>query len=132
MENIIPDAEFAGDVMCVMPLTLTTKEDGDVYLFLTVDVATMYIIQHEVEQGDDIEYLLKHIQKLMEQPQLQSRRPEPFTIVLHKYEDEADQILSLIEPLGGNLSINEEYMATVMNPVIDELSKNMSGGAKES
>jgi hypothetical protein len=126
MKYVIPDAEFACDVFCIMPVMLNTLEDGAVYLFLTVDVATTYIVQNEVEIGDDIEYLLKHIQKLMENPQLQLHKPAPFTIVLPQYEAYADQIEALIEPHGGSLAINEEYMALVMNPVVDELSRHMS------
>jgi hypothetical protein len=46
--------------------------------------------------------------------------------VLPQYEAYADQIDALIEPHGGSLVINEEYMTLVMNPVIDELSRHMS------
>lgn len=127
MKYTIPEARQACDVFCVMPVALKTQDDGEVFLFLSVDVATRYIVLHEVERGSEVEYLLKHLQKLLAQPQMQ-HRADPFTVVLPFYDEHAAQIEALLEPRGGSLVVNEEYMAMVMNPVIDELSKHMSGG----
>lgn len=50
----------------------------------------------------------------------------PFTLVLHKYEHLADEINSIIKPLGGTFIINDAFLTVVLTPVLEHMYKGFS------
>jgi len=53
-----------------------------------------------------------------------------FTLVLHRYEEIADDILNIIKPFTGKVIINDAYVAEKVAPVLESLFASLAGKAK--
>ncbi|MGQ0826957.1 MAG: hypothetical protein ACT4ON_01050 [Bacteroidota bacterium] len=112
------------EYVCFFPVSVPTKE-GDAYIFLSADVFSDFIFNTGVEPNDDPETILKHIYLLTEHPDFVKYISSGFTIILHKYKEIEPRIRSIIEPLGGKLSFDSQYVNKIMVPVIKSLFQHM-------
>ena len=124
MKNI-PIPSRPCEVVCLLPVPINTIKDGIVYLFMAVDVESEFVFGADAERGDDIEYLLKHIQRLMNNSDFNRHSGQPFTLVLHQYEEYRSQIEALIKPKDGTLVFDSMYVAEIMAPVIESFAKSL-------
>lgn len=51
-------------------------------------------------------------------------------MVLHRYEEIADDILNIIKPFTGKVIINDAYVAEKVAPVLESLFASLAGKAK--
>lgn len=113
------------DVICMLPLKLRTIQDGDVFMFPTLDVYSEFLFQAPVERGDDMEYLLKSIQLLLNNNDFKSKKGKRFVLVLPEYQEHRSQIELLIRPHGGSLIYNQVYVENRMAPAIEYFLKTV-------
>ncbi len=104
-ENLLPR-----EVICVLPLRFKTLMDGDVFMFLIMDVATNFVYQADVEKGEGIENVLTQLKSLMKNKDFNIHKTRPFTLVMTKHEEHRTLIEDIIKPKKGSLLIDEQYV----------------------
>ncbi|SDE86036.1 hypothetical protein SAMN05216464_11087 [Mucilaginibacter pineti] len=124
MKNV-PVANKPCEVLCFFPVEVPTQE-GDAYVYLTMDVATEFLFQTGSELSNDIDMVVKHIERLLNHKDFNRCKNQAFTLVLHKYEAYQSKIAAIIEPYGGKLVIDEVYIFEKMIPAIETIFRNMA------
>lgn len=109
-----------GEIICLVPIALNTRQDGTVHMFMMMDAYTEHMYQAGVERGEDVEHVLKQVQLLLRNARFREVMQEPFTIVSTEYEDYRGEIEDLIIPLGGSLVVDEIYATSHLREAIDD------------
>lgn len=120
------------EYICFFPAEIPTRNDGDVYTFIFVDVYSGYVIMTGTEKSKSKETILKHIRLLTRDKDFLKYKGEPFTLVLHKYEELKDDILQIIEPLKGSVLINDVFVAEKITPVLESLFATLAVKSKRN
>lgn len=105
-----------------MPVEVPTQE-GPAFVFLGVDVVSELAFQTGVEDGNNIEQVLKHIALLMRHKDFKPHK-RPFTLVLHKYAEHRERIDAVLKPYGGKVAVDDGYLIKKMGPLIGHMFKN--------
>lgn len=100
------------EVICVLPIALQTSKDGKDFMFLVMDVASEFIFQAGVEEGDNIENVATQLLILMENTEFNVHKDRPFTLVMTKYEEYRGLIENIIAPYNGKFLVDEAYVVS--------------------
>jgi len=79
------------------------------FMYLAIDAYSKLIFNTGTEKDNKPETVLKHIYLLTEHRDFVKHLDKGFTLVLHKHEELATRIISIIKPLEGSLLIDEEF-----------------------
>jgi hypothetical protein len=109
--------------VCLFQAEIPTKEDGDIYTYLAVDVFTDFVFITGFEKDRSPRNILNHTRFLLQHPDFKAALQElgQFTLVYHKFAQIADQIKAIIEPAGGSLRIDDAMVTRVVTPVLKHL-----------
>ena len=118
------------EFICFFPAEFPTRIDGDVFAFLFVDVYSDFVIMTGLEKSKSNETILGHIRLLTRNKDFLKHKGVPFTLVLHKYEEILDDILSIIKPFKGKGLIDDAFVAEKVTPVLESLFTSMAGKVK--
>jgi hypothetical protein len=101
------------EYICFFPAEFPTRDDGDVYAFIFVDVYSGFVIMTGMRKNSDYATILKHIRLFTRDKDFIKHKGSPFTLVLHKYEEIKEDILNIIGPLKGEVLINDHFKVFV-------------------
>lgn len=107
------------EIICFMPIELNTIKEAKVYMFMVMDVYSEFMFQAGVERGDDMEYILKQIQQLLNNKDFNKHKDQPFTLVMSGFEEYRREIEKLIKPHGGKMVVDSAYVKREMKPAVD-------------
>ena len=128
MDNI-PTPTKPREVLCFFAADMPTQE-GDVYVFLTIDAFSKYMFLTGVDPKNDLDTMLKHIKLLMNDRVFKKHKNQPFTLVFHKYEQHKEKINAIIKPYGGTMAINDPYLTVQIMPALEDLFKSLANDLK--
>lgn len=126
MPDHIPTPQKPCEVICFYPIEIPTRDEGNVYLFIAVDVVSTYLFKIGAEKTNDIKAVLQSIKQLMEEGLFNKNKGNTFTLVLHKYKQYKEQIEAVIKPFGGTAAFNDAYVAQVVTPPMQFLFERMA------
>jgi hypothetical protein len=118
------------EYICFFPAEIPARIDGDVFAFIFVDVYSDFVIMTGLEKSKSNETILGHIRLLTRNKDFLKHKGVPFTLVLHKYEEILDDILSIIKPFKGKGLIDDAFVAEKVTPVLESLFTSMAGKVK--
>jgi hypothetical protein len=118
------------EYICFFPAEFPTRDDGDVYAFMFVDVYSEFLIMTGMEKDRSHKNVLKHIRLLTRHKDFQLHRGKPFTLVLHKFEEISIDIFRIIKPFKGKVLIDDAFVAEKVSPVLESLFASLVGKAK--
>ncbi len=105
------------EYVCFFPVEIPTEE-GNAYLFLSVDAYSGFAFNTGVEDNDRPETILNHIAQLIKHPDFVKQMNGGFTLVLHKYKELEPKIIPIISSLGGKLIFDGTYLSKITAPVL--------------
>jgi hypothetical protein len=117
------------EYLCFYPAEFPTRDDGDVYAFMFVDVYSEFLIMTGLEKDRSPKTILKHISLLKQNRDFLKHKGVPFTLVLHKYEEITPEILQVIKPLNDKVLIDDVFVAEKVSPVLESLFASLTGKA---
>jgi hypothetical protein len=117
------------EYICFFPAEFTTRDDGDVYAFMFVDVYSEFVIMTGMEKDRGHKTILKHIRLLTKNKDFLKHKGSPFTLVMHKYEEITEEILHILKPHNGKVLIDDAFVAVKVAPVIESLFASLAGKA---
>jgi len=116
---------YSREVICIFPIEIPTPE-GDIYAFTAIDVASTVAFEPLVEKNNGIDNLLNYIQQLVRDEKFLINKDQPFTLVLHKYEQYFPMIEQIIKPHKGvAVIVDEDLLLKTMTPFIENFYKMM-------
>jgi hypothetical protein len=123
-----PTATEPGAMVCFTSIPLKTLKDGTVHAFLIMDAYSKYMLHVGVELGDDMEYVLKHIQRMIQSSTFSQFGHHPFVLVMAGYEAYRPEIEALIEPIGGRMLVDEGLVMFQMAEAIEDFLRSVQQG----
>jgi len=93
-------------------------------MFIAKDVYSHFLFRTGVDRENDGQTMLKHIGLLMKNESFKLFDEQPFLLILHDYEELADEINTIIESFGGRVVFDDPYVAQHMVEVIRHLYAN--------
>lgn len=118
------------EYLCFFPAEIPTRDDGDVYAFMFVDVYSEFVIMTGMEKDRSLKTILKHIRLLTKNKDFLKHKGSPFTLVVHKYEEITEEILHILKPHNGKVLIDDAFVAVKVAPVLESLFSSLAGKAK--
>lgn len=115
------------EYICFFPAEFPTRDDGDVYAFMFVDVYSEFLIMTGMEKDRSHKTILKHIRLLTKNKDFLKHKGSLFTLVLHKYEEISIDILKIIKPFKGKVLIDDAFVAEIVSPVLESLFASLAG-----
>jgi len=109
------------EYICFYPVEIPTRDEGDVYTFVAVDVYSRYLMITGTEKDRSNNTVLKHIRLLTEHKDFVKHKGEKFTLVVHAFRDIVEDIDRIIEPLNGKVIIDDSFVTEIITPVIEHL-----------
>ncbi|PZR06931.1 MAG: hypothetical protein DI539_24260 [Flavobacterium psychrophilum] len=128
MPGHIPTPQKPYEVLCFYPIELPAANDGNIYLFIAVDVVSKALLQTGMEQTNDINAVLKNIALLMTHDQFKQHKGAAFTLVLHKHEQHKALIEAIIKPYGGRVAFNDLYVTEIVTPPMEFIFEKLATG----
>ena len=86
---------------------------------MIMDAYSEFMFQAGIERGDDIEYVLKQIQQLLNNKDFNKHMGQPFTLVMSGFEEYRNEIEKLIKPYGGTMVADGAYIKREMAPAVE-------------
>lgn len=114
------------EFVCFFPVEFTTKQDGDVYVYLAMDVFSQFVFMLGTGKDREIENVLINLGKLMQHKDFLKHRDKGFTMVFHKYEEYRPAIEAILLPNNGKMVVDDLFLTKKMMPVIKEMYKFMA------
>jgi len=102
-----------------MPVALNTVKDGKCYMFMIMDSYSEFMFQAGTERGEDMEYVLKQIERFLSNKDFNKHRGQKFTLVMDDYEKYRNEIEKLIRPHGGTMVVDAAYIKREMAPAAE-------------
>ena len=62
----------------------------------------------------------------MNEPNFCEQKQNGFTLVLHKYNEILTQANDIVKPHNGKVIVDEQYVADVLSPTLEQLVKHMA------
>ena len=115
----IKKATRPNEVICFMPVALNTVKDGKCYMFMIMDSYSEFMFQAGTERGEDMEYVLKQIERFLSNKDFNRHRGQAFTLVMGDYEEYRNEIEKLIQPHGGKMVIDAAYIKREIAPAAE-------------
>ena len=115
------------EYVCFFSFEVPTK-DGNAYVFLAVDAYSKFAFQTGVELNDNPETIIKHLYLLTELPDFAKQMGKGFTLVLHKYQEIEDKINLVINPVGGKILFDGNFLSKITMLVIKNMIQRMEMG----
>jgi hypothetical protein len=115
----VKKATRPNEVICFVKVDLNTVKDGKVYMFITMDAYSEFMLQAGVERGDELEYVLEQIQQLLSNTDFNRLSGQPFTLVMNDFEEYRNEIEELIKPDAGTMVIDTAYIKRELGPAIE-------------
>jgi hypothetical protein len=75
------------EYLCFFPVELPTRDDGDVYAYIFLDVYSEFLIMSGIEKDRSHKTILKHNRLLIKNKDFLEHKGVPFTLVMHKYKE---------------------------------------------
>ena len=116
--------------VCFFPTEFSTKQDGDLYVYLALDIYSQKLFNLGVFKDNQPLTVLKHIELLMNDKDFKLHRDKGFTLILHKYKSVEPQINTIIAPYKGKVIFNDAYIVDNMMPAIENIFKYISNKNK--
>lgn len=126
----IPQASRPRELIYFTSIELSTVQDGIIRMFLIMDGYSEFIFHVGAERGDDMEYVLKQVQQLINNKDFNRYSNQPFILAMSDYEEYREQIESLIHPIGGTMLVDEDYVMSRMAPVIENFLASVTKNSR--
>lgn len=124
-KQTIPEAKAPGDVVALFPADMSQEDDESLMMFVAVDIYSNFLFKPHTAEDNKPETLLLAIQDLMDNEDFKTHS-QPFTLVLHKFEELRSEIEQIIKPHGGTFMVSDSYVHEHITPVMEELFKSMA------
>lgn len=83
----IPQASRPRELIYFTSIELSTVQDGIIRMFLIMDGYSEFIFHVGAERGDDMEYVLKQVQQLINNKDFNRYSNQPFILAMSDYEE---------------------------------------------
>lgn len=127
MEEKVIKASRPGEYVAFFTIEAKTME-GPAFAFLGCDAFTAFAFNIGIESDESPESIIKHIYLLTEDIDFLRHRDKGFTLVLDRYEELADQIERVIQPVNGRLLFDKKYHRQIAKPVRESLGRFLKHG----
>lgn len=106
------------ELICIFPIEISLP-DGEYFVFVAIDVKSEFAFEPLIEKGDGIQNLLNYISQLLKDENFRVDYDQPFTLVLHKYQEDIAEVENLVRFHRGSVRVDKELVAKTMAPFIE-------------
>ena len=120
----LPKATRPLEYVGLFQANIATTQDGDVFIFIAVDMFSMKLFSTGSELNRDNDNIIKHTKLLLQDKDFAQgmKKYGSFTLVYHKFADIVPQLNDIVKPYGGNIMVNDPLVNMIVAPVLEQIS----------